>query len=110
LTAGLNWRQVAMLRGYCKYQLQTGVTFSQPYMETTLARYPLIARLLVELFEARFEPGSENKADSKVCTSFQQSLIAIVTVAGREKIATILEEVAADRALDRDAQIDACAD
>ena len=40
--------QVAMLRGYCKYLLQTGVTFSQAYMEETLARYPLIARLLVE--------------------------------------------------------------
>jgi glutamate dehydrogenase len=29
LAAGLGWRQVAMLRGYCKYLLQTGVTFSQ---------------------------------------------------------------------------------
>ena len=29
LGAGLDWRQVAMLRGYCKYLLQTGVPFSQ---------------------------------------------------------------------------------
>ena len=110
LTAGLNWRQVAMLRGYCKYQLQTGVTFSQPYMEATLARYPLIARLLVELFEARFEPGREQKADTGICSKLHKSLIAIVPTVERSNIATILEEVAADRALDRDAQIDACAD
>ena len=63
LAAGLDWRQVAMLRGYCKYLLQIGVTFSQAYMEETLARYPLLARLLVELFEARFEPGRDIKAD-----------------------------------------------
>src|SRR5690606_6060467 len=59
LGAGLDWRQVAMLRGYCKYLLQTGVPFSQAYMEETLSRYPLMARLLVELFEARFDPARE---------------------------------------------------
>ena len=55
----LDWRQVAMLRGLCKYLLQTGVPFSQSYMEETLNRYPLIAGLLVELFEARFDPERE---------------------------------------------------
>ncbi|WP_343223396.1 NAD-glutamate dehydrogenase domain-containing protein [Lysobacter sp. KIS68-7] len=67
LMAGLSWRQVAMLRGYCKYLLQTGVPFSQSYVEATFSRYPLLVRLLVELFEARFDPctGSESKAAIK---------------------------------------------
>ena len=67
LGAGLAWRQVALLRGYCKYLLQTGVPFSQSYVEETLNRYPLLARLLVELFEARFDPatGNESKAQIK---------------------------------------------
>ncbi len=55
----LSWRQVAMLRGYCKYLLQTGVAFSQSYMEDTLNRYPAIAGLLVELFLAKFDPRRE---------------------------------------------------
>src|SRR5574337_848641 len=59
LGAKLGWRQVAMLRGYSKYLLQTGVTFSQSYMEETLNRYPAIAGLLVELFLARFDPRRE---------------------------------------------------
>jgi len=59
LGARLSWRQVAMLRGYCKYLLQTGVPFSQSYMEDTLNRYPAIAGLLVELFEAGFDPARE---------------------------------------------------
>ncbi|KFN44645.1 NAD-glutamate dehydrogenase [Arenimonas oryziterrae] len=110
LAAGLGWRQVSMLRGYCKYMLQTGVTFSQTYMEETLARYPLIARLLVELFEARFEPGRDVKADPKTCQALRQSLTDVVPMADREQLRTILEEMGADRALDRDAQIDACGD
>ena len=57
LAAGLTWRQVAMLRGYAKYLLQTGAPFSQAYMEETLVRYPLLSRLLVEFFEARFDPS-----------------------------------------------------
>src|SRR5690606_34197865 len=61
LGAGLTWRQVAMLRGYCKFLLQVGVPFSQSYVEETFSRYPLLARLLVELFEARFEPGREKE-------------------------------------------------
>lgn len=67
LAAGLTWRQVAMLRGYCKYLLQVGVPFSQSYVEATFARYPLLARLLVELFEAKFDPctGHESKAEIK---------------------------------------------
>ncbi len=59
LGAKLSWRQVAMLRGYCKYLLQTGATFSQTYMEETLNRYPAIAGLLVELFLAKFDPRRE---------------------------------------------------
>ncbi|MEO8160818.1 MAG: NAD-glutamate dehydrogenase, partial [Arenimonas sp.] len=110
LAAGLDWRQVAMLRGYCKFLLQTGVTFSQAYMEETLARYPLAARLLVELFEARFEPGRDAKADQATCRALRDDLTAIVPVADRLALATILEEMGADRALDRDAQVDACGD
>jgi glutamate dehydrogenase len=62
LGAGLDWRQVAMLRGYCKYLLQVGVPFSQSYVEETFSRYPLLARLLVALFEARFDPRTDGNA------------------------------------------------
>lgn len=62
LAAELEVREVAMLRGYCKYLLQTALTYSQPYMERTLAAHPLLTRLLVEQFSARFDPGREQRA------------------------------------------------
>jgi glutamate dehydrogenase len=63
LGAKLKWRQVAMLRGYCKYLLQVGVTFSQAYMENALNHYPAIAGLIVELFLAKFDPQRETADD-----------------------------------------------
>ncbi len=69
LKAKLSWRQVAMLRGYAKYVLQTGVTFSQAYMETTLCHYPAVTGLLVELFLAKFDPQRESRGESEVAAA-----------------------------------------
>ncbi|HWL69865.1 MAG TPA: NAD-glutamate dehydrogenase [Geminicoccus sp.] len=56
LAAGLDADQIVTLRAICKYQLQVGLTFSQPYVEQTLAANPELARELVALFQARFDP------------------------------------------------------
>ncbi|MGI8493592.1 MAG: NAD-glutamate dehydrogenase [Acidimicrobiales bacterium] len=57
LLAGLDWRQVTTLRAGSKYLRQTGTPFSQAYIEETLAAHPDIARQLVELWQARLDPG-----------------------------------------------------
>lgn len=59
MAAGLDWRQVAMLRAYAKYMWQINFTFSQVYIEQTLSQYPDIAVGLVELFELKFNPHDE---------------------------------------------------
>ena len=56
LAAGLTWRQVVMLRAYSRYFRQIGVSFSQSYIAETLFNNVGLARLLVELFEVRFNP------------------------------------------------------
>lgn len=57
LDPGLNWRESVVLRSYCKYLLQIGVPFSQSYMIDTLVRNANIAKLLVQLFNQRFDPA-----------------------------------------------------
>ncbi len=57
LGAGLAWREVAILRTYAKYLRQAGIAFSQDYMERVLSSYPAIARLVIDLFLARFDPA-----------------------------------------------------
>ena len=59
LGAGLAWREVALLRTYTKYLRQAGVPFSQDYMEAALVRHPTIARGIIDLFYARFDPNPE---------------------------------------------------
>jgi glutamate dehydrogenase len=112
LAAGADWRQVAMLRGYCKYLQQAGVPFSQPYMEEALGRYPLIARLLVEYFEARFDPIRDEggKSAEAAKRALQKALEAVTPEAQLKQAATIIEEVSYARGLDREAQIDAALD
>jgi glutamate dehydrogenase len=65
LRARLTWREITILRAYCKYLRQTQTTFSQNYMEDTLAANPHIARLLVELFKARFDPDRQKSAQEE---------------------------------------------
>ena len=55
--AGLTWRQANVLRAYSKYLRQGGTPFSQSYIEQVLARNTRLARLLVKLFEASFDPA-----------------------------------------------------
>jgi glutamate dehydrogenase len=57
LEASLPWRQVSILRAYAKYFRQGASTFSQEYLEASLLANVPIARLLVQLFEARFNPA-----------------------------------------------------
>jgi glutamate dehydrogenase len=66
LGAGLDWRQTTLLRAYCKYLLQTGISFSQAYMERALYSHPAVAASLVHLFEARNEPAKGAKRDALV--------------------------------------------
>src|SRR5947209_7553714 len=56
LTAGLAWREVALLRAYGRYLRQTGTRFSQTYIADSLRRHTEITRRLVELFVARLDP------------------------------------------------------
>ena len=56
IRAGLDWRQVNIVRALYFYLRQLGIAFSQSYVETTLAHNPGVVRLLVELFFARFAP------------------------------------------------------
>jgi glutamate dehydrogenase len=77
LRAGLSWRQVIIMRAYAKYLRQAGSRFSQDYVESALVANATIARLLVELFEARFDPafrGDRANAQEKIAARIDAAL------------------------------------
>ena len=65
LLAGLDAPRINILRAYGRYLRQAGLPFSQVYIERCLSAHPKIARLLSDLFEARFAPdGNDAQAQS----------------------------------------------
>jgi len=65
LAAGLDAREVTVLRAYCKFLRQARIPFSQRYMERTLARHPELTCRIVRLFQARFAPAEAREGEGE---------------------------------------------
>ncbi|MCX7630123.1 MAG: NAD-glutamate dehydrogenase [Geminicoccaceae bacterium] len=84
LACGLSAREVTILRAYCRYWLQLGVPFSQSYIESVLLANADIARALVALFRARFEPGAGDR-DERVARLEAELATALERVASLDE-------------------------
>jgi len=86
--AALAADDVVVLRAYAKYLKQTGFTFSQNYIEQTLAAHPAIAAKVVALFHARFDPalGSRREELQKELNADIRSLLNAVPNADEDRI------------------------
>ena len=58
VSAGIDWRQVQILRAYRKYHHRVNSTFPVEYKNDAFAAHPAIAEQLVRLFEMRFDPDA----------------------------------------------------
>ena len=67
LAAGLQWRDIAVLRAYAKYLRQIGSAYTQGYLEQVLAAYPGITADLAALFRARFGPDCDGDERAASC-------------------------------------------
>ncbi len=65
LTAGLTWREVTLLRACAKYLRQAGMRFSEDYVQRVLRSNGAITRLLIRLFESRFDPARQGGASER---------------------------------------------
>ena len=65
MAAGLDWRQVSLLRAVGHHLRQGGVSYSQTYLAQALTANTAIARQLFELFAVRFDPALELSLDER---------------------------------------------
>ncbi len=78
IQATLTGRQVSIVRATVKYLRQAGLGFSDAYIERTVIAHPDIARLLVELFNARLDPNRHDEdLATKIATEIEEALDAI---------------------------------
>jgi glutamate dehydrogenase len=85
LCASLSAREIVVLRAYCRYLLQTGIPFSQAYMERVLVAQAPIARALVRLFETQF--GLQGKQRESAAERIRKSILAAF-----DKVASLDED------------------
>ncbi|GJD95677.1 NAD-glutamate dehydrogenase [Methylobacterium iners] len=64
LEAGLGWRDVALLRAQGRYLRQLRVRYGQDYLAAVLTRHGELAKRIVALFYARFDPRAEGDRDA----------------------------------------------
>ena len=72
--AGLGWREITILRAYCKYLLQTSINYSQSYMLEVLGTHPELSRTLVEYFHSLFDPDLETSTRKARCSSCRKKI------------------------------------
>lgn len=75
LTAGITWRQATVLRAYAKYMRQGNSPFALDYIEGALRNNVDITRLLVRLFESRFDPDTDDAGRAAACEQLEQRVI-----------------------------------
>ncbi len=56
VSVNLHWKQIYLMRSYTKYLHQIGFRYSQLYIADVLVRHHDLTKLLVELFEVKFDP------------------------------------------------------
>ena len=66
LGAGLSSRRIVLLRTLTRYLLQTGLPYGRHMLESLLAEHPAIARDLVALFAARFDPDLRGDREADI--------------------------------------------
>jgi glutamate dehydrogenase len=86
LSAGLEWTEVVVLRAYCKYLRQLGITFSEAYMQATLAGNAEITRRIIRLFCHRFDPSQPAGGDASKLRQEIESLLESVSNLDEDRI------------------------
>ena len=88
LAAGIGADDIVMLRAYAKYLKQTGFTFSQQYIENTLANHSGVTGELVTLFHSRFNPALHDDRDGMVALGVAaiESALNLVANADEDRI------------------------
>lgn len=74
ITAGLNRRQVAILRAYRKYRQRVGSRFTESYQNDVLVANSSVTAKLVRYFELRFDP--EVATDEAAETALRDEILA----------------------------------
>jgi len=92
LTAGLTWREVALLRAYLSAAFQMRLAPARPTLRRVMVTYPQLMRAMFDLFAARFDPDREVPAEkiAELRAGYLEKLAAIDNIADDRTARTLL--------------------
>jgi glutamate dehydrogenase len=61
----LSWREVALVRALARFRQQSGFDPTQRVQEEALAAHPEVARLILELFQVKFDPAQKASLEKR---------------------------------------------
>ena len=82
-SGGLNPRHVAVIRAYAAYLRQTGIPYSQGYLQQVLLANVDIVNLLLQLFAARFDPdfaGDRTETENLLVAKINKALDTVASL------------------------------
>lgn len=81
IRCGLDWRSAAMLRAYGRYLRQCGFAYTTTHVAAVLGDHPAVARGLVELFAASFDPDSADDDRRQVAlTALRREVGSVISL------------------------------
>ncbi len=89
---GQSWREIALIRAFCRYRVQSGLDPSPDIQQAALRENPEVVQALLDLFALKFAPGGDIESRRAEAEAF------------KEKIDGLLQKVASldhDRVLRR---------
>jgi glutamate dehydrogenase len=97
LEAGLSWREVALVRSYLAAAFQMRLAPARPAARRPVLLYPRLARILADLFKARFDPEHEAGAEQAAAlrAAYLEQLGAVDNIADDRMARTLLAMVEA---------------
>ncbi|HEV2169566.1 MAG TPA: NAD-glutamate dehydrogenase domain-containing protein, partial [Candidatus Binatus sp.] len=97
LTAGLQWREVSLLRAYLGAAFQMRLAPARPALRRVLLNQPELARVLLDLFVARLDPDhpTPEQRTAELRASYIEKLSAIDNIADDRIARSLLSMVEA---------------
>lgn len=101
LAAKTDWREAALIRALAAYRRQSGLDQPQEVQEAALARYPQVTQLILEAFDARFNPAlsfgldQRQEASAAIARRFEEAMKAVSSLADDTVLRRIFDLIGA---------------
>lgn len=83
---GFRWIKIKLLRSLTRYLHQTGFSYGKGYVQQTLIKHYKYTKMLVEFFDARFNPKSASKENAMQLLRSMNSYIENVKSSSEDKV------------------------